>query len=460
MMTVSAQQLVQIGTANQPQGDPSGKPARLLTLGCKVNQYETQYVRELLFANGYRDAQPGEPASLAVLNTCTVTAEADRKSRQLIRQLARHNPGVKIVVMGCYATADPTTIQRMPGVAAVITEKKDLAGSLRPFGVERTVRGIRAFEGRHRAFVKVQDGCILNCTFCIIPKVRPGLLSRDPVDIVQEVRQLVDAGFREIVLTGIHLGHYGVDLSLGKPRSQWCRLWHLLEKIANLPGHFRVRLSSLEATEVTDDFVRVLADYPTKICPHLHLSLQSGSNRILRMMKRRYRIEKFLHRCEKIKSRLDLPAFSTDIIVGFPGETEDDFQQTIKAAREVGFSKIHVFPFSARRGTVAETMPDQIPKEVINQRRQLLSEVAHELSLEYYRDLIGRRLEMLVETPAEDDPGVMRGTACRYAPLRLRTLPALAGQLVDVQATRVANDAVVVEPSLDSTEFSASKEAD
>jgi threonylcarbamoyladenosine tRNA methylthiotransferase MtaB len=436
-----------------------GIPATLLTLGCKVNQYETQYVRELLHANGYRDARPGEAAELAVLNTCTVTCEADRKSRQLIRQLARRNPGIKIVVMGCYAAADPETIRRMPGVAAVVTDKRDLAGALKPFGVQRTVRGIHSFEGRHRAFVKVQDGCILNCTFCIIPKVRPGLLSRRPEDVVDEVRQLVEAGFREIVLAGIHLGHYGVDLSQGKPKKQWQRLWHLLDSIARLPGEFRVRLSSLEATEVTDDFIRVMADYQDRICPHLHLSLQSGSNRILHLMKRRYRIERFLQRCEKLRVCLDQPAFSTDIIVGFPSETEEDFAQTIAAAREAGFSKIHVFPFSARQGTVAEQMSDQLPKEVINHRRQVLSEVARELSLQYYRELIGRKLEMLVEAPANDEVGVMRGTACRYAPLRLKTLPALAGRLVPVRGVRVNQDAIDVEPEFDFTEFSASEEA-
>ena len=429
--------------------DENGTPVRLLTLGCKVNQYETEYVRELLGANGYRDARPDETAALAVVNTCTVTAEGDRKSRRLVRQLAKNNPGVKIVVMGCYATADPDAVRRLPGVAAVVTDKRDLAAALRPFGVRRTVRGIRRFEGRHRAFVKVQDGCILNCTFCIIPKVRPGLLSRPVEDIVFEVQNLVEAGYHEVVLAGIHLGHYGIDLSQGRPRKDWRRLWHLLDRLADLPGEFRIRLSSLEVTEVTDDFLRVLGDRSDKICPHLHLSLQSGSNRVLQRMKRRYRIEKFLGRCERLRERLDEPAFTTDVIVGFPGETEADFEETIAACRTAGFSKIHVFPFSARKGTEAMEMSDQCDRRVIADRRQRLAAVGEELAGEYRRRLIGRPLEMLVENAHPDEPGVMRGTACRYVPLKLRTVPALAGRLVPVVARRLTGPALEVEPLLD-----------
>ena len=261
----------EVGAATCTAGRDDALPVQLSTLGCKVNQYETDYVRELLLANGYRDARPGEPAALAVVNTCTVTAHSDKKSRQLIRGVAKSNPGVKIVVMGCYATADPEAVRRLPGVAAVVEDKRDLAGSLAPFGVRRKIAGVRSFVGRQRAFIKVQDGCILNCSFCIIPKVRPGLLSRSIEDVADEVRGVVDAGYREVVLTGIHLGHYGVDLSQGLPRARWRRLWHLLDRLANLPGDFRIRLSSLEATEVTDDFVRVLADYPQRLCPHLHL---------------------------------------------------------------------------------------------------------------------------------------------------------------------------------------------
>src|SRR5262249_5990301 len=196
---------------------------------------------------------------------------------------------------------------------------------------------------------------LLNCTYCIIPQVRPTLRSRPMEEITAEVLRLTERGCQEIVLTGIHLGHYGIDQSRGKPKSQWRRLWHLLEELARLPGDFRVRLSSLEAAEVRDDLVRVLAGSP-RFCPHLHLCLQSGSDRLVALMKRRYRTAGFLERCRRLRVVLDQPAFSTDVIVGFPGETDADFDATCRVLREVGFARIHVFPFSPRQGTPAASL--------------------------------------------------------------------------------------------------------
>jgi threonylcarbamoyladenosine tRNA methylthiotransferase MtaB len=260
------------------------RTCRLLTLGCKVNQYETQYAKEMLEAAGWVEAAEGRPADLCVVNTCTVTAEGDAKSRQLVRRLHQANPGAALVVMGCYATRDPDAVRRLPGVTAVITDKGRLAEGLRPFGVVAAPAGISRFDGHQRAFVKVQDGCLLGCSYCIIPSVRPTLRSRPAEEIVQEVGRLVEAGYQEVVLTGIHLGHYGIDLSRGRPKAEWTRLWHLLERLARLPGDFRIRLSSLEAAEARDDLVRVMASGP-RVCPHLHLCLQSGSDRVLARMK-------------------------------------------------------------------------------------------------------------------------------------------------------------------------------
>ena len=326
----------------------SFRTCRLLTVGCKVNQYETQYVKEMLESNGYREAELNEPADLCIVNTCTVTMEGDAKSRQLIRRLALANPGAAIVVMGCYATRDPDTVSRLPGVTRVITDKSSVADDLQMFGVTKVPHGISRFDGHQRAFVKVQDGCLLNCTYCIIPSVRPHLRSRPPGEIMEEVARLVDGGCHEIVLTGVHLGHYGIDLSRGKAKAQWCRLWHLLEQLGRLPGDFRIRLSSLEAAEVCDDLVLVLANVP-RICPHLHLPLQSGADRILALMKRRYGSAGFLERCRRLRQALDQPALTTDVMVGFPGETAADFETTCSLVQAVGFSKIHVFSFSPRR---------------------------------------------------------------------------------------------------------------
>jgi threonylcarbamoyladenosine tRNA methylthiotransferase MtaB len=378
--------------------DGATRTCRLVTLGCKVNQYETQYAREMLEVNGYREAADGEPADLCLVNTCTVTHEADAKGRQAIRRLAHENAGAAIVVMGCFATRDPEAVARLPGVIKVVTDKERLADELREFGVTAVPAGITRFEGHQRAFIKVQDGCLLDCTYCIIPHVRPVLRSRPPEDIIAEVRGLVDRGCQEIVLTGVHLGHYGIDLSRGRPKDRWRRLWHLLEELAGLSGDFRIRLSSLEAAEVRDDLVQVLAGHP-RICPHLHLCLQSGSDRILTAMKRRYRISGFLERCRRLRAALDEPAFTTDVLLGFPGETEADFAATCAVVREVGFCKVHVFSFSPRAGTAAASMSGTVPPQVVAERRGRLFALEQETAADYHRRLLGRCLDVLVEGP-------------------------------------------------------------
>ncbi len=328
----------------------SARTIRLHTLGCKVNQYETQYVKELLEANGYVEAADGRPADLCVVNTCTVTAEGDAKSRQTVRRLHKDNPHAAIVVMGCYATRDPDAVGRLPGVSRVITDKQRLVEELEPYGVTVRTTGISRFDDHQRAFVKVQDGCLLNCSFCIIPSVRPVVRSRPLDEITAEVSRLIAAGYPEVVLTGIHLGHYGIDLSRGRPKSEWMRLPQLLDALGRMPGDFRIRLSSLEAAEARDDLIRAMADNP-RVCPHLHLCLQSGSDRILAAMKRRYRRAGFLERVRRIRMALDWPALTTDVIVGFPGETDADFAETLRTVREAGFCKVHIFSYSPRGHT-------------------------------------------------------------------------------------------------------------
>jgi threonylcarbamoyladenosine tRNA methylthiotransferase MtaB len=420
-------------------------------LGCKVNQYETQYVKEVLEANGYVEAAEGVPADLCIVNTCTVTAEGDAKGRQLVRRLHQSNPNAAIVVMGCYATRDPETVRRLPGVTRVITDKARLAEELEPFGVTSLPRGIARFDGHQRAFVKVQDGCLLHCSFCIIPRVRPALRSRPPQEVAEEVTRLVGGGYQEIVLTGIHLGHYGIDLSRGKPKAAWVRLWHLLDLLGQLPGAFRLRLSSLEAAEVRDDLVQVLARQP-RICPHLHLCLQSGSDRILARMHRRYRSAGFLERCRRIRAALDLPALSTDVIVGFPGETDEDFEATLRVVREAGFSRIHVFSYSPRQGTAAAVMPETVPPALVAERRERLLLLEAELARAYHRSLIGRRLDVLVEGADPQRPGCVRGTSCRYAPVVFRGhAPALLRRRVPVRAVAAADGVLLGEPEPEAT---------
>jgi threonylcarbamoyladenosine tRNA methylthiotransferase MtaB len=219
------------------------RTCRLVTLGCKVNQYETQLVKEALAQHGYREADEDETADLCVVNTCTVTGTGDAKSRQVVRQLARHNPGTRTIVMGCYATRDPQAVSQLPGVFEVVRDKRELPDVLGRLGIVDMPRGISHFDGRKRAYVKVQDGCILKCSYCIIPHVRPGLTSRSPDDIEDEVRRLVGNGYREIVLCGIHVGHYGVESTRGRSGRPPFRLWHLFRRLDRIPGDWRMRLS-------------------------------------------------------------------------------------------------------------------------------------------------------------------------------------------------------------------------
>lgn len=401
---------------------------RTVTLGCKVNQYETQWVREGLVAAGYSDAADGEAADLCVVNTCTVTSEGDAKSRQVIRRLHRENPAARIVVMGCYATRAPQEVRELPGVSEVVTDKRELPDWMQRFGVIDVPSGITQFAGHSRAWVKVQDGCLLRCRYCIIPQVRPVMESRSLEAILKEVSQLVSGGYREIVLTGVHLGHYGVDFNRGQPKSQWIRLAGLLQRLMELEGEFRVRLSSIEATEVTRELLEVMAANTDRIAPHLHVCMQSGSESVLRRMQRRWGEKRFLDRCALAHQLLDQPALTTDVIVGFPGETEEEFEQTLEACRHAKFSKIHGFSFSPRKGTPAASDPLQVPKAVIQERMERLAALEIELRREYFSGLVGRELQVLIEEAPDSGSGDARwsdrGTSCRYAPVRIeRSVP-------------------------------------
>ncbi len=420
--------------------------ARLVTLGCKVNQYETQYVKELLEHAGWAEAGDGEPADLCLVNTCTVTHEGDAKSRQLVRRLHHDNPSAGLVVLGCYAARDRDAVRRLPGVTHVIADKARLVEELARYGVTAPLPGISRFDGHQRAFVKVQDGCLLRCAFCIIPSVRPVVRSRPIDEIADEVLRLAEAGYQEVVLTGIHLGHYGIDLSKGRPKEQWSRLWHLLERLARLPGDFRIRLSSLEAAEARDDLVRAMAAHP-RVCPHLHLCLQSGSDRVLAAMRRRYRQKGFLDRVARIRAALDAPALSTDVIVGFPGETDADFAETCAVVREAGFSRIHVFSYSPREGTPAASLRDDVPPQVKARRREALLALEEELAHRYYTGLVGRTLDVLVEGADARRPGHARGTSCRYAPVSFPGhAAALVRRRVPVRILRVEDGTLGGEP--------------
>jgi len=391
---------------------------RFVTFGCKANQYDTQVLREALARRGLAEAE--READLVVVNTCTVTAEAGRKARQLIRRIGRESPETRIAVTGCLAESEPELLRELPGVGWVLGngEAKRPVNFLRQVGFDVDPEelgipaGITQFAGHKRAFLKIQDGCDQACSFCIIPRVRGRSRSRPIHELVDEVRRLVTAGHVEVVLCGIHIGHWGRDLGL--------ELADLLEALVELEVHepgagprpYRLRLSSIEATEVTPRLVDLLAGYPQRIAPHLHMPLQSGDDAVLERMNRWYRMDEYLASCERIRAALDRPAFTADVLVGFPGETEAEFSSTLAAVGEIGLARLHVFPFSARPGTAAADLKPLVDPAEVRDRRARLSERAAEVSLAYQRSLEGARETVVLEG--------FSGLSGRYQRVRVR----------------------------------------
>lgn len=410
------------------------------TLGCKVNQYETEYLAAALYKIGYAETPPGRSADLIIVNTCTVTAESDAKSRKIIRRLAKEHPQAEIVVMGCFATRAPDEATALPNVGEVITDKADLPDFLRRRGVVAPPGGLDRFGERHRAYIKVQDGCRSGCAYCIIPSVRPRMSSRPIPEVLDEVRTLVRAGYREIVLTGIHLGFYA-GKEPGAPIATPRRLHDLVAAILELPEPgFRIRVSSLEANEVSDELIDLMERHPKRLCRHLHLSLQSGSDSILRAMHRPHPAGAFLRRCETIKNRLPNVALTTDIIVGFPGESESDFRASMETVERIGFSKVHVFRFSPRAGTEAATLPRPVPESVKQARAAELLHLADRLRRAYAAAQIGRTVQVLIEESLPDRPGFRQGTADIYLPVRFPAPENTIGSLRDVVVHKVAGE--------------------
>ena len=418
---------------------------RLYTLGCKVNQYETEIIRTSLLQAGYCEAGADSDPDLIVVNTCVVTAESEAKSRKMLRKFANEYPKAKVIAMGCAVTQKPGDVLRIKGVSAAFSLQQVRSDSLRTegqcpdvlrqLGIEQLSTGIDSFGSRHRAFVKIQDGCRAGCSYCIIPKLRPTLSSRPMEDILSEIQRLARNGYREIVLTGIHLGQYGREAageqSFVQPfdcAADDSHLTELLRRLVDLPEDFRLRLSSLEAAEISGSLVDLMVSYPDRICPHLHVPMQSGSDSVLVRMKRRWMSGPFVRRCEELLSRFDRLALTTDIIVGFPGETEEQFEETCRVVEHIRFSKIHVFRYSPRHGTEAAALPDHIPALEQKRRANVLTGLADQLRSEFAATLVGMEERVLLETPT-------RGTIGRYMDVHLSEA-SQPGRLVSVHIER------------------------
>lgn len=379
------------------------------TLGCKVNTYESNVMRDLLLNAGYKEAQENEKADIAIINTCTVTNTADSKSLKVIRHTIKENPNAIVIVTGCFSQINPDKLKDLEGVSIVLgnhdkskiieyldkykEEKKKISNIYKMDEVPFETMKLNNFN-KTRAFVKIEDGCENFCSYCIIPYTRGKVRSKKVNDVLEEVTALVNNGHHEIVLTGIHTGHYGADLENAD-------FSDLLELICKIEGLERLRISSIEITELNDKFLDVLSKNPI-IVDHMHIPLQSGCDKTLKDMNRKYDVEYFINKINAIrKIRPDI-SITTDLIVGFPGETEEDFNETLETIKKVEFSKIHVFPFSVRKGTVAEKMDNQLPEVVKKERVKRVLELSKKLEIKYMEKFIGKEVLFIPETKREE----------------------------------------------------------
>lgn len=417
------------------------------TLGCKVNHYETEAIWQLFKEHGYERVDFEEQADVYVINTCTVTNTGDKKSRQVIRRAIRKNPDAVICVTGCYAQTSPAEIMDIPGVDIVVGTQ-DRAKMLdyieqyrkerQPINAVRNIMKNRVFEemdvpyftDRTRASLKIQEGCNNFCTFCIIPWARGLMRSRDPQAVIKQAQALVDAGYLEIVLTGIHTGGYGQDF-------KDYNLAQLLRDIeANVKGIKRLRISSIEASQLTDEVIDVLRESKI-VVNHLHIPLQSGSDTVLKRMRRKYTMAFFAERLNKLKEALPDLAITSDIIVGFPGETEEEFMETYNFVKEHKFAELHVFPYSKRTGTPAARMENQIDEEVKNERVHRLITLNDQLAKEYASRFEGEVLEVIPEEHVKEfGPNMLAGYTDNYLRVVFEGTPDLIGKLVKVKITK------------------------
>ncbi len=373
----------------------------IYTLGCKVNSYESEFVSSLFKKAGYEIVPFNTFADIYIINTCTVTNNSDSKSRKIIREAIRNNPKACIVAMGCFVESSKDNL--IEGINVVIGNKDkskvvELVSEyinthqninhIVELDKEFEDMEIDTFESKARAFVKIQDGCENYCTYCIIPYVRGKCRSKKIDTVIEEITSLVNNGYKEIVLTGIHTGSYGVDINVSFAT--------LLENIIKIPNLYRLRISSIEVTELNSKVLDVIKNSKI-ICDHLHIPLQAGSNEILKLMNRKYDLDFFMNKINEIRTIRPDISITTDIIVGFPGETEELFQETINTSRKVAFSKIHVFPYSERKNTPAEKFPGKVEVSERKDRSRRLISVSEELEKEYMRKFIGKELEVLIE---------------------------------------------------------------
>jgi len=429
------------------------KRVAFYTLGCKVNQYDTEAMAELFRRDGYKLVDFDAEADVYVVNTCTVTHLADRKSRQVIRRARRNNPDAVVVATGCYVQTAPGAIRDIPGVDVLLgnadqTQIVDLVEDVRQHGHRICQVGdimqirryspipIADFIGRTRATVKVQEGCNEYCTYCIIPYARGRQRSRDREDIMQEARRLVASGFREVVLAGINLSSYGQDLD------ETISLEQLVEELHTVDGLRRIRLSSLEPMGLTTKTIKRLARLP-RLCPHLHLPLQSGSDAVLKRMKRNYTTSEYRQLVEAARESMPRVNITTDIMGGFPQETEAEFLDGLNFIRQIGFGRIHAFPYSRRKGTRAYYLEGHVTPEEKQRRQEVLLAVAADSMRAFHRRFLGEVVEVLVEGDCDTETGLCTGLTDNYIRVSFRATGVREGEFVRTRLVGIDSDVVL-----------------
>ncbi len=414
------------------------------TLGCKVNTYESDAIWEIFKEAGYEKVEPDEVADVYVINTCSVTNTGDKKSRQVIRRMIRLNPEAVVVAMGCYAQLKPGEVSQIEGVDIVLGTqgRSEVMTHVNKFLEERKpiveVSNIMkqkefesldvvSFESQTRAFIKIQEGCNNFCTYCIIPWARGLMRSQDPQKVIGQIKTLVDNGIKEIVLTGIHTAGYGEDL-------EDYNFARLLREIDEIEGLERIRISSIETSQITDEVIEVLRK-STKIVNHLHVPIQAGSDWVLEKMRRNYTTAEFVEKCNEIKQVFPDMALTTDIIVGFPGETDEMFEESINTLKTIGFSELHVFPYSMRAGTPAARMEDQVQEPKKKERVHKLIELNGELGRNYAEKFEGDIVGVLVERVGKND--MLIGHTPNYLKVEFAGDASLVNEIVNVELTKV-----------------------
>ena len=426
------------------------KKVAFYTLGCKVNQYETEAMLEMFEKDGYEQVGSEDYADVYVINTCTVTHMSDRKSRQYIRRMKKKNPDAIIAVVGCYSQVSPEEILSIDEVNLVMgtNDRKKIVEEVKKIDASRKVSTVddimkvKAFEeieinktnGKTRAFMKIQDGCDRYCSYCIIPYARGRVRSRDLESIVKEVENLASNGYKEVVLTGIHVASYGKDI-----KDSDIKLLDVIKQINDIEGIERIRLSSVEPILFTDEFVEAVSTMD-KVCPHYHLSLQSGCDETLKRMNRRYTTAQYKEIVDKLRKEIPNVAITTDVIVGFPGETEEEFEKTYNFLKDIGLSQMHIFKYSPRKGTKAADMENQVSPQIKHERSEKLLQLNKENFMKFASKSVGKEFEVLFEQKVGDDK--YEGLTPNYLKTFVTCDEDICGKIMKVKITEVKDEYV------------------